>query len=272
MAKRSAKKSRFYSATALILLALLMAVVGTIATRMSWQTAAKSDAMKSWVEVPATIRHVELKVDVRTDHGYHGRDQFRIRTKRTYTLIAAYEYEFGGLRYTGDRVSVHGNSNTGDNVSRFLSDAHWELRQHRDLGMPFRCYVNSQRPGESVLYRELRWQMAAAYTLFATVFGAIGFGILAAILASTWRRLRRRSVRVPDERASGGTAIPVLAVLVVWWMTASLPLVTRLPEVFMSASSPFVVVTLIFPAVGVVLFLAFVYQIICRFTRRSGCA
>jgi hypothetical protein len=266
MAKRSAKKSRFYSATALILLALLMAVAGTIAARMSWQTAAKSDAMKSWVEVPATIRHVELKVDVRTDHGFHGRDQFRIRTKRTNALIAAYEYEFGGLRYTGDRVSVHGNSNSGDNVSRFLSDAHWELRQHRDLGMPFRCYVNPQRPGESVLYRELRWQMAAAYTLFATVFGAIGFGILTGVLFSVWRR--------PQIPSNGGAIafLPVLAVLAVWWTIASFPLVTRLPQLFMSASSPFVVVTLIFPAVGVVLLLAFVYQIICRFTRRSGCA
>ncbi len=65
-------------------------------------------------------------------------------------------------------------------------------------------------------------------------------------------------------RAKGGTAVavPVLAVLVVWWAIASLPLMRKLPEIFESASSTWAVITLIFPAMGTALLLAFMYQVI----------
>ncbi|MCI0332528.1 MAG: DUF3592 domain-containing protein [Planctomycetes bacterium] len=251
-----------------------------VATSTSWHTMAEVDAMRSWVEVPAIIRQAELKVNVRHNHGYRGREGPPSRSKRTYQLIALYDYEFGGRRFTGDRVSVYGNSHTGDNISSFLSNAYLELLRHRDPRTPFRCFVNPRQPYESVLYRELRWGMAAAYTLFATLFGAIGFGFLTGVLVSSWRRLRLRAAQpMPDApwlartdwaagkiRARGGTAValPILAVLVVWWTIASLPLVTRLTEIFESTRNPFAVVTLVFPAVGTVLVLALVYQFIRR--------
>jgi hypothetical protein len=196
-------------------------------------------------------------------------------------VIAVYDYEFEGRGFTGNRLSVHGNSESGDNMSRFLNNAYWELRRHRDQRELFRCFVNPQRPSESVLYRDLRWGIVATYTLFATLFGAIGFGMLTGVLVSTWQRLRPRAApKTPDTqslatransaagkiRKSGGAiGLPVLAVISVWWTIASLPLVIKLPELFANAGNPLVVVTLVFPAVNIVLLLAFVYQLISRF-------
>jgi hypothetical protein len=122
--------------------------------------------------------------------------------------------------------------------------------------------------------------MAAAYTLFATLFGAIGFGMLTGVLASTCRRLWRRAAQAAPEalpsarvdsavekaRTSGGAiGLPVLAVISAWWTIAALPLVIKLPELFANAGNPLVVVILVFPAVNIVLLLAFVNQLISRF-------
>jgi Protein of unknown function (DUF3592) len=278
MARRSIKKARFRTGLFLSVLPLPFAVVGIVAMRLSWQTMAEADAMRSWVEVPATILQADLTVKTRFDRGYRGREGPRSRIKHIYTLTTVYEYEFNGHSYIGTRLSLFGNSSTGKSIIRFLNNAHLELRRYRASGRPFRCFVNPHQPGESVLYRELRWQMAAGYTLFAALFGAIGFGMLTGVLVWAWRQPRHRAAQAtPDApwlaradwaagkiRARGGAAVavPVLFVLVVWWTIASLPVVTRLPAIFESARGPFAVVTLVFPAVGAVLLLALAYQFI----------
>jgi hypothetical protein len=120
--------------------------------------------------------------------------------------------------------------------------------------------------------------MAAFYTLFATAFGAVGFGMLTGSFVSAQRLPGSGRLEVPAEapwlaradwaageiRGSGGAtvAVPILAVLVVWWTIASMPLVGKMPEVFQGTNSPWAVTTLVFPAVGAVLLLALVYQFI----------
>ena len=37
---------------------------------------------------------------------------------------------------------MYGNSETRNNMSRFLSSAYWDLRRHRASGDPYRCFVN----------------------------------------------------------------------------------------------------------------------------------
>jgi hypothetical protein len=246
--------------------------VGVIAASMSWRAATEADAMRAWAEVPATIKQADLKVDIRHDHGYRGRNDFRRRSKRIYRLIALYEYEFGGRGFTGDRLSLYGNSETRkNNMSTFFRNAYFELRRHQSSGKPFRCFVNPQRPSESVLYREMLWTTAAGYTLFATLFGSIGFGILTGVLASAWKRLRRSAAEVRSHVQSGGVALSVLAVLVVWWTIAIFPLVSRLPEILASGGL-FAWTTLVFPLVGIVLLLAFAYQVMRRLTDTSHSA
>jgi hypothetical protein len=253
-----------------MLFALPFAAVGVGMAWWSWRTVAQSEAMRSWVEVPAFIQQAEFQTK-------RGTPDRRGRRSTSFRTVAAYEYQFGGRRFVGQRVSLHESS---DNFGSFQFNIHRELKRHLDQKKPFRCFVNPQRPSEAVLYRQLRWEMAALYTVFATVFGSAGFGTLTGAMISAWRRPRSRPLGTPADEpwmervdwaagqipASGGAAIaaPVLAVLVLWWTIASLPLLTQLPEIFRTASSPWVVTTLLFPAVGVLLLVAFIYQFIRR--------
>jgi hypothetical protein len=271
MAERSNRLSPSGARLVFGLLALLFVAVGVVAASMSWHAAAEADAMRSWVEVPATISRAELETSIRHDRGYHGRDLPRTRARTTYLLTAQYEYKFDGQRFTGDRVSVHGNRHSNGPGITFLVNSHRELKRHLDLRQPFRCFVNPQKPSESVLYRDIRWKMAAGYTLFATLFGSIGFGILTSVLASTWKWLRRGAANVHVDVSSSGVATLVLAVLVIWWAIALYPLVARLPELLASGGL-FAWTTLVFPLVGIALLLAFAYQVIRRLTHRSHSA
>ncbi len=153
------------------LFGLPFAAVGVLAAWWSWHAAAEADAMRSWVEVPAIIKHAELKMNFPQHHG--GRHEGN--RGPTFQAIAVYEYDFGGRHFTGDRVSVGGGS---DNAGSFQRTAYRELQQHFLQKKVFRCFVNPERPSEAVLYRQLRWEMAAFYTLFATVFGVVGFGAM----------------------------------------------------------------------------------------------
>jgi len=247
-----------------MLFALPFAAVGVGMTWWSWRIMARHEAMKSWVEVPATITHAELQTR-RSDDG------------TTFRAIAKYQYEFGGRQFTGERVSLHGGS---DNLGSFQWNAHRELEFHLRQRKPFRCFVNPQDPSEAVLYRQLRWEMSAFFTLFATAFGAVGFGMLVGALATARRLpalgpaagvlsdkpwLTRADWATGEIRAgSGAVAAPVLGVVAAWWMVASTPLVMQMPEIFQSTGSRWAAITLAFPAVGGVLLWAFVYQFLRR--------
>src|SRR5262245_37291521 len=100
----------------LILFSLPCAAVGVAAT--IWVATAVLDywRMKSWVEVPATIKRVELKEDDDADGA-------------TYEVVADYEYEFNRQHFTGTRVAVQRIS---DNIGRFQRRAYGELKQHLD--------------------------------------------------------------------------------------------------------------------------------------------
>jgi hypothetical protein len=268
MAKARAKR-RPIGAGCLFLFALPFAAVGVGMAWWSWRTVARYEAMQSWVEVPAIIQQADLKT--------HHRVGKRGRRSTSYRTVAKYEYEFNGRRYVGDRVSFYGGS---DNLGSFQFNVHRELKRHLVQKKPFRCFVNPQRPSEAVLYRQLRWEVAAFQTVFATVFGSVGFGMLTGALILAWRLPKTQPTKDSEDQpwlsrsdwttgkiaASGGVALaaPILGVLVIWWTTASLPLLMKLPEIFYTRSSPWVVTTLAFPAVGAVLFLAFVYQFVRR--------
>jgi hypothetical protein len=141
-----------------------------------------------WHEVPCRIEAAELKVS-RGD-------------STTYKATALYRYEFGGKIYQGDRVSFHAGS---DNVGSFHQDVHRELSRHLENIPPevesdparaspasFRCYVNPADPSQSVLYRNLRWQMQAFMAIFALTFPAVGAGLMVAGISGA-RSLKREA-------------------------------------------------------------------------------
>jgi hypothetical protein len=88
---------------------------------------------------------------------------------------ADYEYEYDGQHYRGSRVGLHSG---GDNVDGFQESVYRELSGHFKSGEPFPCFVNPQQPTQSILYRELRWELILFYTVPVVVFGGVGICLL----------------------------------------------------------------------------------------------
>jgi hypothetical protein len=247
----------------LILFALPFAAVGVGATWWCAHIVSQHAAMQSWVERPAFIKKIALKEN-------HGEGT-------TYQVTAVYEYEFGGRRFTGERVSIGGGSN---NIGNFHRAAYQELKQHKDQGKPFRCYVDPNNPSDAVLYRDLRGEMLAFFTLFGTTFGSVGIGLITAAIIGARRASAAKVEEAPPDkpwlarsdwatgqiRSSGGasTALTVVAVLVMYWNIASLPLYRKLPEVFDQVGFPWNWLVLIFPAIGALLIVLLLYHVIQR--------
>lgn len=235
----------------LMAFALPFVAVGVGMTWWCVRITSEHQAMKAWVEVPATIQSADLKTS-------HGDDS------TTYQAVAVYEYEFGGQRFTGTRVSLHSGS---DNIGRFQRGMYNTLKKHLDQAKPYQCYVNPEQPDQAVLHRQLRWEMLTFYTLFSTLFGSVGLilfvGALFAGRTSPAASDGQSSTAVGDSHespsseaaASGIVAggLSALAVVTLYWNIAALPLALKLPEIFSTAQTYWVGLALIFPAVGLVL-------------------
>jgi hypothetical protein len=230
----------------------------------AWTAAKVRDAQR-WVEVPAVVKTVELKRG----------------EKNSRRVLATYEYEFGGRKYSGERVSLHSG---GDSLGRFQTSAHEELERHRRTGKPFRCFVNPRDPAESVLYRDVRWEMMLLYCGVAALFGSAGVGVLAASVV-TWRRqpgrlagsdLAERPWEARADWAAGRigpsdavrAAVPATSAVALWWMLASAPLVATWPLIATEAQTRWSWLVLAPPAVGVLIVVYAVYLAIRR--RRFG--
>ncbi len=215
--------------------------------------------MQSWVEVPAVVRQAELKRN-------GGEDD-------TFQTIAVYEYEFGGRKFVGERVGIYGAS---DNVGTFQSEAYRELKRHHDEGRAFRCFVNPRKPSEAILYRQLRWELLSFNTIFAVAFGSTGLGLMTGALAARQRLQPASDVQASEDKPwlvradwasgrilpSGGAAaaVPVLAVVALYWNIASLPLLLKQPGILSTTDTAWVWSTLAFPAVGGLLIFALAHQ------------
>ena len=250
--KKPAGKS---GAGCLTLFGLPFAAVGvgmawfTLSTVMAWH------AMQEWEEVPARIEHAELEE-------HHGDDS------TTYSVDARYTYEYGGQQYTGTRVAIgHGS----DNVTSFHQDAYDELAQYRESGQPFRCFVNPRDPSESILYRDLRWEMLLFYSAFVVTFGGAGVGLVGAGIWGVRKTREENQLRAqyPDqpwqwnrEWASGeirsSTKANVLAgaAFTVFWNAIAFPLgYFIVSEAVLREGQRLALLVLLFPAIGAVLIL-----------------
>lgn len=165
----------------LSLFALPFAACGVITSGLVFYTLLEWFEVRDWQETPATI--LTANVDSHGDSG---------------STEATYEYVWNGQGYTGDQVSLHSGS---DNIGSFQSRVAHELTTAHKSGEPFRCYVDPSNPAASILYRDLRWEMIAFYSLFGTIFGTVGFGLLYASVMSIpqARKLAELQERYPDE-------------------------------------------------------------------------
>jgi len=123
---------------------------------LEWQ------GMKNWEKTTATLVMAELKSSTDSDGG------------TTYRATAEYQYEYGGRRYSGERVSVFDMS---DNIGSFQKDLGRKLEKAYKKNKSVPVYVNPQSPGETVLNREMRWGMLGFVSIFGIVFCGVGGGL-----------------------------------------------------------------------------------------------
>lgn len=215
MTKRSRTSRKLQSSWLVLPIAMVCAVVGVVAATKLRQSMAEIDAMRSWVEVPAIIRHADLKITASHDRGPPRTDSGP-RLRRRFELLTAYDYVYTGRRYSGNRLSVYGNSETGDTMSRFLSNAYLELRRKRSSGEPFRCFVNPNRPSESILFGLidliLLWIVAHLW-FYRSVVEARPSGLM---VQRGWFGLGRTRTIAADRIKQITTCRPVSAGTKVW--------------------------------------------------------
>ncbi len=233
----------------LILFALPFAAIGIgVGAWMGWTVIAHLK-MRGWEEVPAKIVRADLKVN-------------KGRKSTTYEVTAAYVYEYGGRQYTGRRVSLYGS----DNIGSFHQDVYRQLSEYQKSGRPFRCYVDPERPAESVLYRDLQWEMIGFQSIFVLAFGGAGFGLLAVGLLGRRKAQIEAALKTthPDEPwlqkqdwagdkvvSSNWTAMMFSLAFAALWNVISAPLLFVLPGEVIGKGNWLALIGVIFPIVGI---------------------
>lgn len=252
----------------LALFGLPFAAVGVVMTVLIARTLLESHAMAGWVEAPATIVETNLEQHRGSKGG------------TTHKVTARYTYATGVERevHEGTRVGLHGGS---DNLGSYHRDLYRKLSTARARGEKVPCYVNPADPAEAVLDRSPRPGMLAFYALFATVFGGVGFGLIAGGLtgarsAATAKSLERQAPAEPwrwrDDwnrgvlRADEGAAAKALIAAALFWNLISWS--AALASLSNTNRSPGTVVLAIFPLIG--LGLAWLAVVLWRRWRRFG--
>ena len=207
---------------------------------------------RSWVEAPARIVRTELKVQ-------------RDRKSTTYEVTAEYVYTYGDRKYTGHRVGLLSGA---DIFGSFQQDAYRQLSACQKAGKPVPCYVNPARPEEAILYRDMRWEMAAFQMIFVLAFGGIGFGLLIGGLIAYGKGRANSALAVanPDApwmwkadwaagRIVSSSKASMLGLLsfAAFWNIVSAPLWFVLPGEIIDKGNRFALLGLLFPVVGLLL-------------------
>lgn len=249
-----------------VLFGLPFLAVGLGASYLLLSTLYEHYRAQKWVEVPARIRSLDLE---------HRRGS---KGGTTYKVVATYAYAYGGRAYEGDRV---GFSSSADNVGSWHRDTHKELRQAWTRGKTVPCYVDPAAPEQAVLKRDLRFGMLAFMMLFATLFSAVGGGIVLGGLGASKSAGRRARLQRehPDEPwrhkpdwASNTLSprlgqIEVIAwVVALLWNAISAPLLFVMPNEVLHKRNYLALIGLLFPAVGG---LMLVWAVRCTARRRK---
>jgi hypothetical protein len=209
-------------------------------------------AAQSWAPTPARLLKAEARENSDSDGG------------TTYRAVAEYRYEFGDKTYESDRVAVHAGS---DNIGSYQRDRARELVQLKNAGKPITCYVNPDNPSEAILFRDLRPGMLAFKSLFALVFGGVGFGLLYGGVWATGdaKRTAALAQQYPDKpwkwketwrtgriRSNGGAAAWAVGLFAALWNAISWPVIIGIILQGQLEFGPILLV-LLFPIIGILL-------------------
>jgi len=122
---------------------------------------------RTWESVPATVSWAKLR-----EQENDGRTTFRTE--------ARYSYQWGNQIYRGRNVSFSAGS---DNVGSFQQDTYGLLKQHLKNNTSATVWVNPRKPGESVMFRNIRINWLAR-TIFIPLMLVI---VVATILVFLFR-------------------------------------------------------------------------------------
>ncbi len=246
----------------LVLFSLPFAAVGVGMGGWAFSGAVAHWKMQRWEETPAKIVRAKLESHSGSKGG------------STYQATAEYTYRFGDRQYTGHRVGISGGS---DNIGSYQQDVHRQLSAHQVSGRTFRCYVNPENPAEAILFRDLRWEVVAFQTVFGTMFGMVGFGLLTFGVLSgfTTRGSRALALLHPNEpwlckpdwaegkiKSSAKIFTIVLLVVALYWNVASVPAWMAFPRNALDSGHRLALLLLAFPAVGSLLILCAVVSVL----------
>lgn len=206
--------------------------------------------MNDWVQVEAQL----------LDGGYtrHNGDD-----ADTFEAYASYTYVVGGVSYGGDRVSVSGGS---DNIGDYQRDIGRELSSALSNGNNIMVWVNPDDPAEAVIDRGIRWELMGFKSIFLLVFGGFGGGMMFYV----WRMPRKKNEDDPrfadspwllDDawqtatiRSSSKASMVGVWLFAAFWNLISAPLPFVLYEEVVDKQNTLALVGLLFPLVGVGLF------------------
>jgi len=145
-----------------VLFGLVFIVVGPVAFYfIAGNTIVGYIASANWVEVPAKILNVRLVSD--SDDG-----------DDTHTVLSTYTYNFDGVSYQNDRVSL---SSGRDSFGQYWQELERTLLADKSGNEAF-AIVNPDNPTDAVLDRTLRWQSVLFGLIFLFIFSGDGGFIL----------------------------------------------------------------------------------------------
>ncbi|MHC4325349.1 MAG: DUF3592 domain-containing protein [Planctomycetota bacterium] len=124
--------------------------------------------MREWVAVEGSLS--------RAGYETHSGDD-----SNTYEVYAQYSYEFGGQRYTNNRVAIAGGA---DNIGDYQQDMGRHLSGIKNRGELITVYLDPDDPSESILDRSVRWGLIGFKSIFLFTFGGVGLGLIIFVLRS----------------------------------------------------------------------------------------
>lgn len=209
--------------------------------------------MQDWKPVNATI--ISAKLNSNYSDG-----------STTYSVSAKYSYEYQGRAYKNNRVSI---SEGNDNIGSYQEDLFRRVERQRNDDEPVRIWIDPNNPSDSIIDRGMRWGLFAFEMVFVVIFGGIGGVVIAVSIFSKMKLGRNRKAKVirnentidnydsenpPVIRSNViGRFIGAWLFTIVWNGIAAPATIFAMQE-YMEKQEPLLLLVLLFPAVGVWLF------------------
>lgn len=214
----------------------------------------EAHAMKRWYGTPAIVTSAKLEA-VSEDNS------------TSYKAVASYTYQFNDRQYQGNRVSIGSGS---DNVGDYQQNTASGLMQALKNDEAITVWVNPVSPSQSIIDRNIRWEMLAIYMLFVLVFGGVGIiGLFIVLFKSTTFKTPEDISDKPwllEKRwasstiySDGKTSMWFLWGFAIFWNLLSSPLIYAIPKE-VSKGNHMALIGVLFPLVGIGLLIASVYK------------